>query len=253
MDLSRLQAINDKKAQVAKEKQAEHKQNLSNIDLQETIVKTVKTAVEYLEGKTTKTVVMNQIKDFATHQDADKFNSSITSLHDTLKKHKNTDTAPITDALKSVLDEVKKIPKDHATPVKHQFVDYTATLKTLISKVEDVTKSVKARKTIVEAPVVNVDAPIVNVDAPDLKPLQTGLKAVVNAVDKSAKEASKVEYAKPLITEKFDEWRIQEESFMDEEATPTGITYYYKNKKVAQLKYRIKEGRIVGAKKVAVK
>lgn len=216
MDLSRLTAIIEQKAQEAKEKQADHKQTLSNIELRETIVKTVKTAVEYLEDKTSKTVVMNQLKDFATHKDAEKFNSSLTSLHDTLKTHKNTDTTPITDVLNSVLAEVKQIPKDHAEQQEQKFIDYSETLQSLIAKVEEVTKTIKARKTIVEAPVFNIDAPVVKVDAPNLKPIETGLKDVTKAV-KAIPQPKEVDF-KPTI----DELKKQTRYLKDMYETPSG-------------------------------
>lgn len=183
MDLTRIQAIQDKKDLAQKEKQEKLSREVSDLKLQETIVRTAKMLVEFMQGHTSKTVLLNQIEDFATSQDAEKLVSSINSLHDTLKTHENTDISPLTEVMRSVLDQVSKIPKDHAKQAEQKFVDYTKQIDSLTKAVQLVDKSIKAQELHVEAPIVNVEAPNVQVDAPDLKPLSKDLeKAFKSAI-----------------------------------------------------------------------
>ena len=86
----------------------------------------------------------------------------------------------------------------------------------MIAKVEEVTKSIKARKTIIEAPVVNIPETVVNVDAPNLKPIETGLKGVEKAV-KAIPKPKDVDF-KPVITEQKKQTKL----LKDIRDTPSG-------------------------------
>ena len=254
MNLDPLKAVQAQKEQQAKETTQDSKNQIANLGLQETIVKTAKMVVDYMDGKTTKTAVINQIEGFATSEDSKEVTEALSSLHETLKTHENVDITPLTEVMNNVLKEVKDIPKDHADKVElPESKDYTKALSDLTSAIGKVESAVQAQETNVEAPVVNVDAPVVKVDAPDLKPLTKDLKAIVAAVNKVPKEEQKVIHTNVLIDEKFDQWKLVMDTFDEDNPTPEGICYYYKNKKVAELKYTVKDGMIVGAKKVAVK
>jgi len=200
MDLSRLKEINEKNAQLSRDKLANTEQKLSNIQLQETVVKVARSVVDFIESNTTKTVVLNQIEDFATHQDAEQFTASIDSLHETLKTHENVDITPVVEVMKNVLDEIKRVPKEHPKQEKQKFVDYSKSLDILSKGIKDVEKAVKAQKTTVQAPSVNVEAPIVEVEAPDLKPFA---KEIDKAFEKAVKKIKIPEPAKLTALEKL--------------------------------------------------
>ncbi len=194
---------------------------MSNIELQRTIVRSFASLVDYLDKNTSKTEVVNQLKQIGT-PDALKVAKSVDSLHDTIKSQKTVDLTETIQALTRVLDK-----EEIDDP------DYTEQLKEILS-------AIKAHQTVVEAPVVNVPAP-------DLKPFENGLKSVTGAVNKLGESNIKVTHTNVLVDEKFDEWRLV---LKDEE--PIGIQYYLNDKKVAELKYKIRDERIVGVKKVAL-
>jgi hypothetical protein len=200
MDLTRLQAIQEQKAQAQKEKQSKLEREVSELKLQETIVRTAKMVVEFMQGHTTKTVLLNQIEDFATSQDAEKLIESINSLHDTLKTHENTDISPLTEVMKEVLEQVSKIPKEHREEKEQKFVDYTKQIESLTKAVQLVEKSVKEQKLIAEAPIVTYKAPDIHVDAPDLKSLakdvEDAFKTAIGLI--SIPEPEKI---KPVVDE----------------------------------------------------
>lgn len=184
MDLSGLRQVQDQKQQQAKEAMQESRNSIANLGLQETIVRTAKMVVDYMDGKVTKTAVINQIEGYATSQDSKEITTALGSLHETLKKHENVDITPLTEVMNNVLKEVKGIPKDHAETEEQKFVDYTEQFSELSKLIGKVESAVQAQETNVEAPVVNVDAPVVKVDAPDLKPLTKDLKAIEGAIKK---------------------------------------------------------------------
>jgi len=155
----------------------------SSVKVSETVVSVVATLIEYLEGKVSKTEVVNQLDTINT-PDVFEVKNAIDALHATLKTHKNTDLTGITTLLQGVLDEAKKIPKELPKTEKQQFIDYTEQIKGIKELIPAITKAIKEQKLIVEAPIVNVDSPTVNVESPDLKPLQTSLKAVETAIKK---------------------------------------------------------------------
>jgi len=149
--------------------------------LQETVVKSFAALVNYLDGHTSRTVVLNQLKEIGT-PDVAKVVEALSGLHATLKTHKNTDLSEVTKVMKGILDEAKKIPKEHAKTKEQKFVDYTKQIDGLSKTIKAVEDAVKAQKIKVEAPVVNVEAPQVTVDAPDLKPIS-------KEIEKAFKEA----------------------------------------------------------------
>jgi len=178
MDLTRLNQIYEDNANKQSQAQEKLEKKLAHLDMQETVVKSFAMLLDYLEGNVAKTVVVNQIKDFTTRQDAEKYIQSIDSLHETLKTHKNTDITPLTEVMNRVLAEVKAIPKEKVELEipEHEEIDYTDKLDALAKALDEVNATIKAQDLNVEAPVVNVDAPTVQVEAPDLKPLSKNLE-----------------------------------------------------------------------------
>jgi len=181
--IQRIAQINADKAAKSLEDKRYTEGQLANIQSQEVIVRSFKSLVDFLDGKITKTQVVNQIKSVAT-PDALKVADAVNDLHKTLKTHKNTDLSEVTKVMKGILAESKKIPKQRPKPEKQQFIDYTKQFKALGQAVKAVEKVVKAQKLIAEAPIVNVPETKVQVDAPDLRPLQDSIRDVVKAVTK---------------------------------------------------------------------
>lgn len=192
-----------------------------SLQTQETILRAFSSFVEYLDNRVGKTEVVNQLKTIGT-PDALKVVSAVEELHETIKAQEKVDLTDTIAALTEVLNKEGKEP-----------TDYT-------DKLNELLEAIKAQQTVVEAPVVQVDAP-------DLKPLQSGLEKVTGAVNELGESNIKVTHTNVLISEKFDEWRLV---MKDEE--PVGIQYFMDGKKVAELKYTLSDGNVVGAKKVAV-
>lgn len=161
-----------------------HQELLStSTSLSDTVLSATMSLIKYLEGHTSKTLVVNQLKSINT-PDALRVIPFLEKLDKTLQTHENTDLTEITSVMKSILDETKKIPKELPKEKEEQFIDYTKQLSSLSDAIKAVEKVVKAQKLIAEAPIVNVPETNVHVDAPDLKPLQSGLEDIVNAVSK---------------------------------------------------------------------
>jgi hypothetical protein len=198
MDLSRLKTIYEQQEQAKKQQVDKTEAKMSNLDLQETIVRVVKSLFDYLDGHTSKTVVVNQIKDFATSQDTEKVVSALDSLHTTLKTHENTDISPLTEVMNKVLSEVKSLPKDKLELPEQKFVDYSEAITQLTLAVEAVETAVKSQETTVKAPDVNVEAPVVKVDAPDLKPLEKAFKTAISGIKIPEQKVTDI---KPLVDE----------------------------------------------------
>ena len=183
MDLTRLREIKAQQAEDAAKQQRHTDLLLDNNKTQETIVKSFSLLVDYLKNNTTKTEVVNQLREINT-PDVRHVVSAVDSLHSTLKKHENTDLTEITKVMQGVLEEAKKIPKELPKEKEQKFVDYSAQFKALEATVKAVEQAVKAQELKVEAPVVNVPETSVNVEAPDLKPIK-------DSVDKSSKDVVK--------------------------------------------------------------
>ena len=183
--LNRLREINDEKADKALES-SRHDQTLQELNkLQEAVIQSFSMLVSYLDNKTTKTEVVNQLTEIGT-PDALKVVESVNSLHETLKTHENTDLTEVTSILKEVLNEAKQLPKEKVDITIPEQKDYVAQFKELTKAINAVEKVVKGQKLVAEAPIVNVPETNVNVEAPDLKPIEdsigSGSKDVVKAV-----------------------------------------------------------------------
>ncbi len=183
--IERIAEINKNKAQ-AQLAELRHSDNLKAAQkTQETLIAIFESLVDYLDNKTTKTEVVNQLTEIGT-PDALKVVDSVNSLHDTLKTHENTDLTEVTAILKEVLIEAKQLPKEKVDITIPEQKDYVAQFKELTKAINSVEKVVKGQKLVAEAPIVNVPETQVNVEAPNLKPLETsissGSKDVVKAV-----------------------------------------------------------------------
>jgi hypothetical protein len=153
----------------------------SSIELSNTVLSAFSSLIRYLEGHTTKTEVVNQLRSIGT-PDALQVIPYVIELNKTMAKLENTDLTQVTKLMSDMLEETKKIPKELPEQKEQQFIDYSKQFDGLKSAIESVGKFVKAQKLIAEAPIVNVPETTVNVEAPDLKSLQTPLKDILKAV-----------------------------------------------------------------------
>lgn len=186
MAFDKLKGINLANTEQASSEVDKTQRELADLRTQEVFVKSIQSLAKFIEGHTTKTVVMNQLKDYATSQDMESLGKFLRDILQETKKHKNTEVKPVVDVLKEAVKELKAIPKEKLDISFPEQKDYSEAFKQLLQATRENFKAIKAQKldVKVQAPVVNVDAPIVNVEAPELKPLGDDLK-------KSFKEAVK--------------------------------------------------------------
>lgn len=156
---------------------------LSELRTQEVFVKSIQALANLIQGHTTQTVVLNQLKDYATSKDIDIVSRGLASLLSELETKENTDLSPVVGVLNEAVSELQKIPKEQQEIEIPEPKDYTEQFKQILSATQDVIKAVKAQETVVEAPVVNLPAPEVKVDAPDLKPLEKHSKELKKAIE----------------------------------------------------------------------
>lgn len=153
----------------------QHKQQLNQIaQMEQSVVRAVEQLVKYLDGKTTKTQVVNQLTQIGT-PDALKVADAVKAMHETLMSHKNTDLTEVTKLLKQVVVEISKPAKEITIPEQKD------TIKVSNLKDIDFTTLEKAVKAIKLDPKIDVKAPDVRVET-DLKPLQKSLTEVIAAV-----------------------------------------------------------------------
>lgn len=185
-DIKGLREINQKIAE-AQLSESRHNDRLnSDNQLQQTIVRSFKSLVDYLDSSVSKTAVVNQLKEVGT-PDALEVARAVEKLHVTITEQAKSDKTEenlnkIATTISQVLEEAKKIPKSTPDAPEQQFVDYTDQMKSLGSALDSIETTIKNQNLTVEAPIVNV--PQVEVQAPDLTPLDKGLKSIETAVKK---------------------------------------------------------------------
>lgn len=165
-----LDQINKDKADKQLAEQRHNDQLVSNIDIQETFVKTIKSLVDFLEMHTTKTNVLNFPDKIGT-PDTKKVVDALSALHDTIRTHENVDLTESTNILKSVLEELRTLPREFPETKIPDALDYSDKFTMLEKALKVLDKTLKEKDLSVEAPIVNVKPTDVTVNAPDLKPL----------------------------------------------------------------------------------
>jgi len=144
--------------------------------LENTVLTAIASLVRFMDGKTTKTEVVNQLKSIAT-PDVEKVVKAVEKLDQSVLTNK-IDLKPLEDLLKGVRREVSLIPKEHAKQEKVESVKVSN-----LSEVKlDVSSLEKAIKALKLDPTIDVKAPVVSVDAPDLKPIQDVMLDLLKAV-----------------------------------------------------------------------
>ena len=184
-----------------KQQAVRHKEQLERMkSLEMTVINSLRQLVQYLDGKTTKTEVVNQLKSIRT-PDIEKAVEALNKLEATVSAGK-LDISPLVKGLDKLEKQLTELPRSF--PEAPQPLD---TVK--VSNLSDISfksleSAVKSLK--LEAPKVDVK-PEVNVDAPDLKPIQDSLLTVVEAIrsipQPEAIDVSKVEIKLDEVNKKL--------------------------------------------------
>lgn len=191
--LPELRALNQRKAEL----QAQADQNQAIVQglksLDSNNVQAISTLVRFLQGHTSKTEVVNQLKEIGT-PDALKVMSAVNDMHSTLKKLKNTDIQPLVAVMSQMLEEVQKIPKENAEAPESVEINNLPDFDSYTKRVEDAIKSIDTKPVVnLPAPQVKIDAPNVTVKAPDFATLEKSIKEIVTAVKNQVFPETKVD------------------------------------------------------------
>jgi len=144
--------------------------------LEETLISAFNTLIRFMDGKTTKTEVVNQLKSIAT-PDVAKVVAAVEKLDADMLANK-VDMKPVIDAMNGVKRELSLIPKTHPTFEQKESVKVTN-----LSEIKlDTVPLEKAIKNLKLNPTIDVKSPVVNVDAPDLSPLKNVMLDLLQAV-----------------------------------------------------------------------
>lgn len=158
------------------------------------MISAFKQLIQYMDGKTTKTEVVNQLTSIST-PDIDKVVAALSKLDVSTAKNK-LDLSPLAQGIKGLEAQLKLIPK---TLPEQQKIDISSKN---FKAIEDAIRKIDIKPIVkVEQPNIDIKAPEVNVEAPDLKPIQAALIEVLKAIN--AKELPKTDLSK--IEKKLDE------------------------------------------------
>lgn len=161
-------------------REQQYKQRTAQLDaLESTVVDAFTALIRFMDGKTTKTEVVNQLKSIST-PDVDKVVVAISNLDKDVLANK-LDLKPLEQGLNALKRELSLIPKTlPKIPEQRDSVKVTN-----LSEVKLDTSAVeKAIKALKLDPKIDVKAPMVSVDAPNLKPLQDAMLDLLKAVQK---------------------------------------------------------------------
>ncbi len=181
--LEKLRAENIRKKELDTQAQLSAQQVQAITKLESRMVTAIESLIRYLNGKTTKTEVVNQLESIGT-PDALKVVKAVNDMHSTLKKHKNTDLTKITAIMNGILKHVAQLPKELPTFEAKEAVSITnlPDFDSYFTKLEQAVAKLDVKPEVKVAPTpVTVEAPIVNVEQ-DFATLQKSLKEVVKAV-----------------------------------------------------------------------
>ncbi len=168
-----------------------------------TFVEGINALIDYLDGKTTKTEVVNQIQEFATTDDIKALAESLELLRGAVQDNQ-LDISPLKEAIEGLgtkLDglptEFPKLPeqKEEIRVTNLSDIDFTTLQKAITDAVDRIAKSIKA-------PVVNVPQTEVNVEAPDLSKLLKPLEVISSWTKTFSIDIPKTDLAK--VEKKLD-------------------------------------------------
>lgn len=152
------------------------------VSIQNSLIKGINHLIKFLDGKTTKTEVINQLKGFATTADIERVVNSVIKLDKTTTSAK-IDLSPVLVALNALKAEIKDIPSSLPKPEAQRDSVKVSNLKEIAFDTSDLLKAIKSLKLDVKV------EPKVNVEKPDLKPLRDVMLDILKAYNKQ-KEVS---------------------------------------------------------------
>lgn len=157
--------------------QARHEQEIASLNsIDTTIVEVMSRLVDYLDGKVTKTEVLNQIESVAT-PDVAKVVEAIAELG-IITESNRIDLEPLKTALLGLGEKLDQLPKTFPEMPKSVEVNNLSDIEFPEQKeidFSDVIKAINNIKMVAEAPEVTVNN--------DLKPIEKGLTNVVKSID----------------------------------------------------------------------
>ena len=188
-----------------KEQRRQFDQQTASIeDLRTTIIGAFELLVKYLDGKTTKTEVTNQLKSIST-PDVEKVVTEIAKLDKTVLANK-LDLKPLKDALEGIHTEIKKVPKELPKLPEQKGSTKISNLSEIKLDTSELLKAIKALK-------LDVKAPIINTEKVDLKPVQDILSNLLVAINKQ-----KFEIPDKTKIDNFDEMPLTDLTKLEKEA-----------------------------------
>jgi hypothetical protein len=156
----------------------QYQQRTAQLDeMSNTIVLSVTELIKFLDGKTTKTEVVNQLKSIST-PDVDKVVTAISKLDKDILSNK-LDIKPLKQGLDALKRELSLIPKSLPKIPEQKDAIKVTNLNEVTLDTKDLEKAIKDLKL---DPKIDVASPTVNVDAPNLKPLQDVMLNLLKAV-----------------------------------------------------------------------
>lgn len=157
-----------------KRENAREKRQLDRLtSLENTVISTMKQMVKFLDNKTTKTEVINQLKEIGT-PDVDKVVKALEKLDSDVLAGK-LDLTPLKEGISALEQQLKKLPTEYPKIPK-------APDEITVKNQLDLAPVLKALKALKLDPTINVKSSDVHVDAPDLTPLLDALVDVTKAI-----------------------------------------------------------------------
>lgn len=154
--------------------------------IEDTVVKAFSVLIQFMDGKTTKTEVTNQLKSIST-PDVDKVVQAVSKLDKDILSNK-LDLKPVVDALNGMKRELGLIPKSHPKQVEQREDVKVTNLDEIKLDTSEVVSAIKALK-------LDVKAPIINEKEVDLTPLKNVMLDLLKAVNAQ----------KPVVIPEFPE------------------------------------------------
>ena len=155
--------------------QARHEQEIATLNsIDTTIVEVMQRLVSYLDGKITKTEVVNQIESVST-PDVAKVVEAITELG-IITESNRLDLSPLKEALLGLGEKLDQLPKSFPEiPTEVSVKNFPEVPEQKEIDLSPVIKAIEKIKMVAEAPNIQVDAP-------DLSPIKDGLSNVVKQI-----------------------------------------------------------------------
>ena len=161
-------------------------------EIEQSIVRSSNAIIKFLDGKVTKTQIVNQLDSIKTPD----VQNVVEVLEQIKAEIKPTDLSNVISELKALDDTNKRI-------LAKAQIDNTKQLETLVNSSQAIKQAIDDKELSV-----NVDAPVVNIDAPDLKPIITSNKDIIKAIQNikisNDTDTSKIESNQKDILEILD-------------------------------------------------